>query len=136
MAATILIKAAKDAERLLKAVGAEYHFTLPTGETFTSQDAKKAALKYTGPTTHRGLKPKRHSMLKGYPHGFRVEYVRNTIKDLGVGEVTEIPMHDAFDNINDLRKTVAGAAMKKWGKDSHKTAIREDNSAVEILRTN
>lgn len=130
---TILVKTAKQAERLLKAVAATYEFQLPTGEVFTNRANKP---EYKGPKTTRGDKPKRHSMQKGYPYGFRLKYIREKMKDLAVGEVAVIEMHDAFDSLEDMRKTVASAAMLAWGKGAHTTLKREDGTAVELLRTN
>jgi hypothetical protein len=132
MAATILIKTAKEAEKLLKAVGAVYEFTLPTGEIFGNKPDEP---KYEGPVTARGTRPKRKSMARGYPYGYRLKHVRDHLGELGVGEVALIPMDPGFENIEDLRKTVASAAVLKWGKEAHRTAKRDDGSGVEILRT-
>lgn len=134
MAATILIKTAREAEKLLKAVGAKYMFTLPTGEKFGNLKDEAPPSGYDGPLTKRGTKPKRQSMTKGFPYGFRVQYVREKLDTLDVGNVETVPMHEAFANLEDLRKTMASVAFIKWGANAHKTAKREDGSGVEILR--
>lgn len=135
MAATILIKTAREAEKLLKAVGAKYMFTLPTGEKFGNLKDEAPPSDYTGPLTKRGTKPKRKSLAKGFPYGFRMQYIREKLDNLDVGDVEVVSMHEAFESLDDLRKTIASVAFIKWGADSHKTAKREDGSGIEILRT-
>lgn len=137
MSATILLKTAKEAEKLLKAVGAKYYFQLPTGEEFGEKPKPPAPEQ---PTNNRGkpyTRTRRIMSMPGYKWGTRAAYIREQVKDMQVGEVVVVKMPDGgiFTKLEDLRKGTAGIAVGLWGNNAHKTVINTKDNAVEILRT-
>ena len=133
MAATVIIRTAKQAENLLKAVGASYTIQLPTGEKFTNMK-EKSEPKPGERLNTRGEPYKRPGLANGAEWGMRSKHVRDIISKLQPGEVAEVPMTAQFKSVDTLRSCVSAIAFTEWGRESHKTAVPEEKNRVEILR--
>lgn len=135
MAATVLIRTAKQAEHLLKAVGASYTIQLPTGEKFTNVKEEPPQENHDGKLLNSRKEPyKRFAASTGAEWGARSKHAKEHISNMQPGDVATIPLNAFFKNAHDLRSTVSSVACTMWGNDSHRTAIPEDRQSVEILR--
>ena len=126
----VIKKTVKDAERLLKAVRANYYIELPTGEEISH------GLDGYEVRQVEQVKPERKKRTNrtGAPYGSLVEYYRPILDQCkNVGDVALIPFGGYQPEY--LRGAICAHCTVQWGKGSYTSVMNRDEKRVEVLRT-
>lgn len=106
----------------LHGMGCQFVIVTPNGEKYGNMREEEA----------KATKGKRRPLK--FAFGFKTNYVKPYLKDLGVGQVAEIPFHDVM-TVTDLVSAASSTALHMWGKGTATVLANTKTKMVEVLRT-
>lgn len=127
----IIKKTIKDAERLLKAVRANYYIELPTGEEIS---CGLDGYEIVPVQEEEKPKAKKRTFRSGLPFGSVAAHYRPYLeKCANVGDIAEIPVGEF--NADHLRAAVCAYCTHFWGKGTYTSVLNKVKNQIEVLRT-